>query len=151
MKIEYYEDIELHQKIVVGEYIADKGEMIEFAKKWDPQPFHIDEEAARSYPNGQLTASSGYTLGISTLLLARMESHRVAVLANLEYEHTKLPMAVIPEDHLTMTIEHLEKRESQSNPRRGIVRTLMEVKNQNDEVVLNYVGVALVAKRPVQI
>ncbi len=149
MEIEYYEDIELHQKIVVGEYTTDRDEMLEFARKWDPQPYHIDEEAARSYPNEQLTSASGYTLGITTLLLAQMESHRVAVLANLEYEHTKLPVAVLPEDHLTMTMEHLEKRDSRSNPHRGIVRTLMEVKNQNDEVVLNYVGVALVAKRPV--
>lgn len=147
--MEYYEDIELHQKIVVGEYTANRDEMIEFARKWDPQPYHIDEEAARSYPNGQLTAPSGYTLGITTLLLAQMESHRVAVLANLEYEHTKLPIAVLPDDHLTMTMEHLEKRESQSNPGRGIVRTLMEVRNQHNEVVLSYVGVALIAKRPI--
>ena len=149
MEIEYYEDIELHKGIVVGEYITNRDEMIEFAEKWDPQPYHIDEEAAQSYPNGKITAASGYTLGITTLLLARMEFHRVAVLANLEYEHTRLPLAVLPDDHLTMTMEHLEKRESRSDPRRGIVRTLMEVKNQNDEVVLSYIGVALVAKRPV--
>ena len=43
MEIEYYEDIELHQKIVVGEYTANRDEMIEFAKKWGPQPYHIDE------------------------------------------------------------------------------------------------------------
>lgn len=149
MEMEYYDDIELHQKIVVGEYTANRDEMIEFAKQWDPQPYHIDEEAARSYPSGQLTAPSGYTLGITTLLLAQMKSHRVAVLANLEYEHTKLPIAVLPGDHLTMTMEHLDKRESQSNPSRGIVRTLMEVRNQHDKVVLNYVGVALVTKRPI--
>lgn len=148
METEYYEDIELNRKIIVGEYTADREEMIEFARKWDPQPYHIDEEAARLYPNGQLTAPSGYTLGISTLLLARMKSHSVAVLANLEYEHTRLPVAVLPGDHLTMTMEHLEKRESKSNPHRGIVRTLMEIRNQNDEIVLIYVGVALIAKQP---
>ncbi|MBT4511856.1 MAG: acyl dehydratase [Chloroflexi bacterium] len=121
--------------------------MLEFARKWGPQPFHLDEEAARSYPSGELTAPSGYMLGITTLLLARMNPPKVAVLANLEYERTKLPVAVRAGDELIMRMEHLEKRESQSRPDRGIVRTLMEVKNQHDQIVLSSVGLGLVARR----
>jgi acyl dehydratase len=149
MEIEYYEDLILNKQRIVGTYTAVKEEMLEFARKWDPQPYHLDEEVARSYPSGGLTAPSGYTLGITTLLLARMSPPRVAILANLEYERTKLPIAVRAGDELTMTMEHLEKRQSQSRPDCGIVRTLMEVKNQHRKLVLSYVGVGLVAKRPI--
>ncbi len=149
MEIEYYEDLVLHKKTGVGTYTTSRKEMIEFAKKWDPQPYHLDEEVAQAYPSGELTAPSGYTLGITTLLLARMSPPRVAILANLEHERTKFPVAVHSGDQLTMTMEHLEKRESQSRPDCGIVRTSMEVKNQHGQIVLNYVAIGLVAKRPI--
>ncbi len=149
MEIEYYEDLRLNKQRFVGTYTAVNEEMIEFAMKWDPQPYHLDAEAARSYPSGELTAPSGYTLGITTLLLASMNPPKVAILANLEYERVKLPVSVRAGDQLSMTMEHLEKRESRSRPDCGIVRTLIEVKNQHDQTVLSYVGVGLVAKRPV--
>jgi len=149
MEIEYFEDIKLNQKKFLGEYLADKDEMIEYARKWDPQPFHIDEEAAKTYPYGGITASSGYTLAIITLLRATNEQPRGAILGMLEYEKVKILKPVYPGDHLTVTSEPIEMRESGSNPDRGIVKALVETRNQHDEVVLSYIIVAMIAKRPV--
>ena len=148
MEIEYFEDIKLNRKKVLGEYTADKEDMIEYARQWDPQPFHIDEEAAKAYPYGALTASSGYTLAIVTLLRATLESPRGAVLGMLEYEKVKFPKPVYAGDRLIVTSEPTEMRESTSNSDCGIVKAQVEIRNQHDEVVLSYITVAMIAKRP---
>lgn len=149
MEIVYYEDVELHQSSIVGEYYVDKEEMLEFAKKWDRQPFHIDEELAQSYPFGGLIASSSYTMAIVSRVASIAERPRMAILAGLEYERVQIPNPVRPDDQLVVTAEHIDKRESKTKPDRGIVRTLVEVKNKNDELVFSAVGVSLVAKRPI--
>ncbi len=148
MEIEYFEDIKLNQKKFLGEYVADKDEMIEYARKWDPQPFHIDEEAAKGYPYGQLTASSGFTMAIVTNLRATSENPRGAVLGMLEYEKVRFPKPVYPGDRLTVTSEPIEIRESKSYSDRGIVKAQVEIRNQNDEIVLSYSTVAMIAKQP---
>lgn len=151
MEIEYFEDITLKKKRVLGEFTADKDEMIAYAIKWDPQPFHIDEEAAMNYPYGALTASSGYTLAIVTYLRATQETPKGAVLGMLEYEKVKFPKPVYPGDHLIVTSKPIEKRESVSSSDRGIVKAHVEIRNQHDEIVLSYITVAMIAKRPSQV
>lgn len=148
METEYYEDIRFYEKRVIGQYSVTKEDIIEFAQRWDPQPFHIDEEVAKSYPYGELIASSGYTMSIITLLRAQNENPRPMVLGVLEYEHVKMLDAVRPGDHLTVTSEHIEKRDSQTKPDRGIVRAKVEVINQKNQPVLSYTCVAMIAKRP---
>ncbi len=148
METDYFEDIRLNQKKILGEYTTDKEDMMEYARQWDPQPFHIDEEAAKDYPYGALTASSGYTLAIVTLLRATLESPRGAVLGMLEYEKVQFPKPVYAGDHLIVTSEPIEMRESSSNSDRGIVKAQVEIRNQHDEVVLSYITVAMIVKRP---
>ena len=148
MDFEYFEDIILNKKKTLGEFVANKEEMITYALKWDPQPFHVDEEAAKRYPYGALTASSGYTLAIVTYLRAVHENPRGAVLGMLEYEKVKFPKPVYPGDYLTVTSEPIEKRESMHHSDCGIVKAHVEIRNQRDEVVLTYVTVAMIAKRP---
>ncbi len=148
MEIIYYEDIELNQKLCIGDYYVDKEEMVEFAKKWDAMPFHIDEELAKSYPFGGLIASSIYTLAVTHRLNIMTKQPRLAVLAGLGYEGIQTPNPVRPGDQLVLTKEYIDKRESRTDADRGIVHILIEVKNQNNELCLSTVGVALVAKRP---
>lgn len=148
MEFEYFEDIILNKKKALGEFLAEKEEMIAYALKWDPQPFHVDEEAARRYPYGALTASSGYTLAIVTYLRAAHENPRGAVLGMLEYEKVKFPKPVYAGDRLIVTSEPIEKRESMHHSDRGIVKAHVEIRNQRDEVVLTYITVAMIAKRP---
>lgn len=148
MEVVYYEDIELNHKISIGEYYVDKEEMIEFAKKWDARPFHIDEESAKSHPNGGMFAPLIYTMAIVTRLRSTRESYLIAYVAGLGFEQVQVFNPVRPGDRLVVTEEQLDKRESSTNPARGIVRTLNEVKNQNDEPCVSIVSLALVAKRP---
>ncbi|MFC1925680.1 MaoC/PaaZ C-terminal domain-containing protein [Chloroflexota bacterium] len=148
MGLVYYEDIELNHKISIGEYYVDKEEMIEFSKKWDVRPFHIDEESAKSHPNGGLFAPLTYTMAIVTRLRSIRETPLIAYLAGLGFEKVQVFKPVRPGDRLVVTEEQLEKRKSRTNPARGIVRTLNEVKNQNDELCVSLVSLALVSKRP---
>ena len=148
VELAYFEDIEIGEKTILGEHYVDRDEIIEFAKKWDPQPFHIDEEVAKTYPFGGLIASSNYTLCIVTLLAVTQEKPVVAALGLLEYERVKILKPVCPGDRLIVSSERIEKRESQTKPDRGILRTLVEVRNQNNELNLSYIATVMVAKRP---
>ena len=74
---------------------------------------------------------------------------KIAIVGLLEYEHVRIHNPVRPGDLLTITTEPVEKRESKSNPDKGIVRYSTEIKNQRNEVVLNYICVCIVAKRPI--
>lgn len=148
MEIVYYEDIELHQKSIRGEHYVDKEEMIEFAKKWDARPFHIDEESAKSHPSGGLFAPLTYTMSVMSRLASISERYIIAHLAALELERVQIVNPVRPGDQLTVTEEYVDKRESSTHPDRGILRTLVEVKNQNDELCLSAISLTLVAKRP---
>lgn len=148
METIYYEDIKLNHKISIGEYYVDKEEMIEFSKKWDARSFHIDEESAKFHPTGGLFAPLIYTMCIVTRLSSTSENSLIAYLAGLGMEGVQIVNPVRPGDRLVVTEEHTDKRESRTSPDRGIVRILNEVKNQNDELCVSMVSVALVSKRP---
>ncbi|MFC1925518.1 MaoC/PaaZ C-terminal domain-containing protein [Chloroflexota bacterium] len=132
----------------MGEYYVDKEEMIEFAEKWDALPFHIDEELAKSYPSGGLIAPAVYTLSVIRRLNTVTKQPALAILVGLGYEKVQIVNPVRPGDKLVVTKEYIGKRESRTEADRGIIRTLNEVKNQNDELCLSTITVALVAKRP---
>lgn len=87
-------------------------------------------------------------MSVITRLAAVSERPRTAVLAGLEFNDTKILKAVRPGDQLAVTKEHVHKRESLTRQDRGIVSSLIEVKNQNDELCLSTISVILVAKRP---
>ncbi|MCP4634411.1 MAG: acyl dehydratase, partial [candidate division Zixibacteria bacterium] len=150
MELAYFEDIEIGEKKILGEHYVDKDEIVEFAKKWDPQPFHIDEQIAKTYPFGGLIASSNYTLCIVTLLAVMQEKPVVAALGLLEYERVKILNPVRPGDRLTVSAERIEKRESNTKPDRGILRTQVEVRNQNNDFNLSYIATVMVAKRKIK-
>jgi len=149
LELIYYEDVELHRKISIGEHYVDRNEMIEYAKKWDPMPFHVDAELAKSYPFGGLIAPATYTLAVTRRLSTMSEKPRLAMLVGMGYEEIRLPNPVRPGDKLVVTEEYIEKRESQTNQKCGIIHKLIEVKNHSDEVCLSAVATVLVFKRSV--
>ena len=94
----YFEDLEVGRVFRGDECVADKDEMLEYARKNDPAPFHLDEEAARNSPYGGLIASAGYTVTLwyrSTIPIQRS----LAFLGGFEW-HIKLPLPVRPGDRL---------------------------------------------------
>jgi len=147
MAITYFEDFILHKKTTGGEYIVSKKEVVEFAKKWDPQPYHIDDTKAKASIHDGIIASASHTLAISFLLRHQIESD-IADVAGLELDEMLFPNPVRPGDRLSITIEYVERRESRKKPDRGIVARVIHVHNQKGETVCKYKDVFLALKRP---
>jgi len=139
----YFEDIHVGEKIIVGTHTADKEGMIEFAKCWDPQVFHLDEDAA-AHHNG-LIASSNYTMCVVTKVIG-LNLH-VKTFGVMEYKEIKVHTPVRPGDILTVSMEWVGKRASRSKPDRGVVRSLIEVRNQHDKPVLSYIASIMMMKQ----
>ena len=149
MDMSYFNDIELHQSETMGQYTVTKDELIEFAKKWDPFPFHVDEEMAKGTQHGGLIAAGTHTIAIA-VLLHNHHQPRVATIAGLEISKVLFHVPVRPDDCLTVTRTCLSKKESKSKPDRGIIRFQVDVTNQIGQLVLDYNFRVMVAKRPIQ-
>ncbi len=146
----YFEDIEIGKQVQCGPYEVTQEEILEFAKKWDPRPYHVDPEAALQTPFKGLAASGAHTISIYYRLLyelSQIEREPLAGIAALGFE-IKLPRPVRPGDRLTLIGEPLDKRDSESNPKAGIARTRGTLLNQSDQTVLEIVTTGLFAKRP---
>ncbi|WP_372780883.1 MaoC/PaaZ C-terminal domain-containing protein [Litorivivens sp.] len=143
----YYEDIDLGARYTSREYYVDKDELIDFAKQWDPQPFHIDEEAARGYPTG-LIGTSVHSYAILTKLLTESDQEPPAMVAGLGIEDWRMPYPLRPGDavHAVGSVE--SKRESKSKPEFGILVSRSELINQDGKVVLTHCSSGLIMKRP---
>jgi acyl dehydratase len=139
----YFEDIHVGEKVIVGTHAADREGMIEFARKWDPQVFHIDEVAA-AHHNG-LIASSNYTMCVVTKVIGA--NLHIRTYGVMEYKEIKVHAPVRPGDVLTVSMEWVEKRASRSKPDRGVVLSRIEVRNQCDELALSYISSIMMMKR----
>jgi acyl dehydratase len=111
----YFKELEIGTRSVAGPYPVSKDEIIQFAKQYDPEPRHIDEEAAARSVFGGLTACSAHTFSIFILLTTRRQP-RLHVLAGLGWDDLRLPHAVRPGDELDLETTVLEMRESKSKP-----------------------------------
>lgn len=143
----YFEDIQLNQQHASNEYVIGKEEIMTFAKQWDPQPYHVDEEEAKKWPLG-LTASSVHSYAICTLLANTMIGEPAAAVAGLGVDEMRMPAPVRPGDRLHCESFVESKRESKSKPDMGIITTVTRLVNQNDEVVLSYKSSGLILKKP---
>src|SRR5215831_5873888 len=131
----YFEEAEVGKLRRAGPYLVSRDEIIEFARKYDPQPFHINEEAAARSVFAGLTASGAHTFAIVISLLPRAQPYSLRILAGLGWDELRLPIPVRPADELYLDVAILEKRESKSNSDRGIVRGQIYLRNQKREIV----------------
>jgi acyl dehydratase len=148
MTILYFEEAEVGKLRTAGPYLVSRNEIIEFAQKYDPQPFHINEEAAARSVFAGLTASGAHTFAILISLLSKAQPYSLRVLAGLGWDELRLPIPVRPGDELDLEVAILEKRESKSNSDRGVVRNQIHLRNQKREIVLQCVNTVLVVRRP---
>ncbi|MGV8075270.1 MAG: MaoC/PaaZ C-terminal domain-containing protein [Syntrophobacteraceae bacterium] len=147
MEILYFEDIEPGIEIAKSvTYEVSKEEIIEFARHWDPRPFHLDETAASSSVFRSLVACSAHIFSILSWF-ATQGDKRPASLAALGFDKVRLHHAVHPGDRLSCTFTCLEKRESKSNKDHGVVRSRWALFNQNNAAVFSAVITTLIAKR----
>jgi acyl dehydratase len=143
----YFEDIEVGDSRKAGPYFVSKDEIIQFARQYDPRPFHIDEEAAARSVFAGLSASAAHTFAIYIFLTDKLQPP-IHALAGLGYDELRLPNPVRPGDDLELESITLEKRESKSKPDRGILRNQVHLRNQKRETVLQCIGSVLVPRRP---
>lgn len=143
----YFEDIRVGDSVVSGSYEFSEDEMIAFAKKWDPLPFHIDPVAAAHTPMKGLIASSCQTFSVYALLLNSRMDEPIAGIASMKHE-IDLPAPVRPGDILSLKVTYLEKRPSESKPDRGLVTIEGVLNNQTGSIVLRAKSLTLVRRRP---
>jgi len=127
---------------------VEKEDIIAFAQKFDPQPFHLDEEAARKSIFGRLVASGWHTAALTMSLIARSEYRAAGGTIGLGFDGLRWPIPVLPGDELRIESEVLEMRPSKSRPDRGLMKMRTRTLNQNGEVVQEVLGNAMVPRRP---
>lgn len=143
----YFEDYVPGSVYEFGSTVMEEKEMIDFAARYDPQAFHIDPDAARKSVFGGLIASGWHTGAVSMRLIVDHYLSRVASLGSLGVDELRWLKPVRPGDELSIRVTVLQARRSQSKPDRGIVRSLVEVINQNREVVMSRTAVNIVRCR----
>ena len=132
----YFEDYAPGSVHEFGPIKVEETEIIEFARRYDPQVFHIDPEAAKRTIYGGLIASGWHTAGLMMRLLVDHYLSHVASLGSPGIDELRWLKPVRPGDELTVRVTVLETRRSRSKPDRGIVRSFVEVLNQGGEVVM---------------
>src|SRR5690242_6430947 len=145
----FFEDFRPGDVRDTGSVTVTKEEIVAFAREFDPQPFHIDEEAARRSPFGGLIASGWQTCGICMRLLVEgFGSEGMASMGSPGVDELRWLRPVRPGDTLSLRTEVIEKTPSSSKPDRGSVRTRQELRNQRGELVLTMLGIGIFARRP---
>lgn len=137
----YFDDFEEGQSFQTGSHTVTRESATRFAQEYDPQYFHVDEEAARHGPFGRLVVSGWQTAAIAMRLKAETELSKIAGgMVGMGLESVTWPLPVYPGDTLRAVITVIGKRRSQSRPTHGIVKYRLEMFNQADEKVMEMVA-----------
>ena len=145
----YFDDLEVGQETLFGHYDVTREEVLEFAQKYDPQPFHLsDEEAAKTH-FGRIAASGWHTTAMTMAVIARyVVNHRQAGLGSPGIDELRWKKPVYPGDTLHVRGRILEKTPSRSRPEMGSFRTQTMVANQDGDVVMTFISIVLIRRRP---
>ena len=145
----YFEDLEVGAETYFGSREVTREEVLEFAAKYDPQPFHLsDDEAAKTH-FGRLAASGWHTAAMTMAVIARhVVEKRQAGLGSPGIDELRWKKPVHPGDTLHVRGRILEKTPSRSRPEIGSFRTETTVTNQHDQVVMTFISIVLIRRRP---
>jgi acyl dehydratase len=138
--VRYLEDFRAGEVIDLGSVTVTQEEMLEFGRRFDPQPFHVDPEAAKDTIFGGLIASGWHTASLFMRLFVLEVLNQSASMASPGVEELRWLRPVRAGDVLRGTYEVLEVTPSESSPSRGTVRARGELVNQDGEVVLRFVA-----------
>lgn len=145
----FFEDIEVGDTDTFGSYTVTKDEVITFAKQYDPQPFHLNEEIAKQSVFGGLCASGWHTGAMTmSMLVAHMMKEGVAGMGSPGIDELKWLKPVMVDDVLSVRQTLLSKRESQSWPMMGLLKFKTEVLNNKDVVVMTMIANMMIMRRP---
>jgi len=139
----YWEDFPVGEEVTFGSYLVQKEEMIEFASEFDPQPFHLNEEIAKTSLLGGLATSGWQNCAIAMRIMWDGYLHKSASMGAPGVEEVRWRKPVYAGDVLSMTRKTLESRRSNSRPGMGLVRFMWEMYNQSDELKMTMEGWAM--------
>ncbi len=143
----YFDDVRVGDKHLVGTYVVSKDEAIEFASRWEPQPYHVDELAADASVYGGLTVCSLHLFAICTRLFL-LHDRPLAVTGMLGKDEVRFPKPARPGEALRYETECVDKRPSRSRPGSGIVVLRDTLSDAGGETVLTQRVTLLVDMRP---
>ena len=143
----FLEDFAVGQVFATGKLQVDTDQIKSFAKQFDPQPYHLDEEAAEKSPFRGLAASGWHTAALTMRLLVEGDFKPAGGILGVGFDTLSWPKPVRPGDELYAKSEILEVRPSKSRPDRGTIRVRTTTYNQNDEPVQEFTGNLLVPRR----
>jgi acyl dehydratase len=147
--VQYFEDLVVGEESYFGSYEVTREEVIEFARKYDPQPFHLsDEEAAKTH-FGRVAASGWHTCAMTMAVIARhVVGADQAGLGSPGVDELRWLKPVYPGDTLHVHSKLVETRPSRSKPEIGSFRSECTVRNQHGEPVLRFTSIVLIRRRP---
>jgi acyl dehydratase len=147
--MQYFEDIAVGDTASFGHYAVTREEVVAFATRYDPQPFHLSDEAAAATHFGRLSASGWHTCAMT---MAMLVEHSTAIghagLGSPGLDELRWLRPVYPGDTLRCETEVLDARRSASRPEMGLLKSRMTVFNQDDVAVMTFVSNLMVATRP---
>jgi acyl dehydratase len=143
----YFEDYVPGTVVEYGPIPVDEAEVIDFARRYDPQDIHTDRERAARGPFGGVIASGWHTASLMMRLLVEHYVSRVAGLASPGIDELRWLAPVRPGDELSLRITVLDAKRSTSKPDRGVVRSLIEVLNQRRETVMTVKALSMIRCR----
>ena len=145
----YFEDLELGSETYFGSYEVTREEVLDFARKYDPQPFHLsDEEAAKTH-FGRIAASGWHTCAMTMAVIARkVTSEKQAGLGSPGVDELRWLKPVYPGDTLHVRGTVVDKTPSRSKPGIGSFRTETVVTKQDDVPVMRFTSIVLIRRGP---
>ncbi|MGB7407253.1 MAG: MaoC family dehydratase [Pontixanthobacter sp.] len=144
----YYEDIEVGASASYGAYKVSEDEVRDFAEQYDPQAFHLDQDAAAKTHFGRISASGWHTCAMTMrMMVDNMKDNAQAGLGSPGVDELRWKKPVYPGDVLRVETTILEKRRSQSRPEMGIFKSRGQTFNQHNEVVLEMISNGLIRVR----
>jgi acyl dehydratase len=148
-KERYFEDYQVGETAEFGDYAITEQEIVEFAKRYDPQPFHVDPAAGEKTIYGGLIASGWMTGSIMMRLLVDHFISPLASMGSPGIDEVRWHKPVRPGDRLHLRVTVMEKRRSESKPDRGVIRMQQEALNQDGETVMSFRGMGMYRCRDV--
>jgi acyl dehydratase len=144
----YFDDFEVGERFRTGGATMTESDMIHYALAYDPQPFHIDTEAAAQSSYGGLIASGQHTLGVGWRMFLQEGLFKACSMGSPGMDELRWTAPVRPGDTIHTEAEVLEKRPSASKPDRGLLRMGYKMLNQRGETVLTMSVLHILRKRP---
>jgi acyl dehydratase len=146
----WFEDVEIGETDAFGHYLVTREEVMAFAAKYDPQSFHLSEEAAAATHFGRLSASGWHTCAMTmAMIVANLKKREEAGLGSPGIDELRWLLPVYPGDTLRCKTEIIGKRASTSRPEMGFYKSRMTVFNQDDVAVVRFVSNAMIRTRPI--